>query len=246
MFNSKLFLIFALHNTLNGIWMIADFVIFDLDGTLLNTIGDLAAACNHVMETNGYPTYGLDDYKRFAGSGVRRLVELALPSSVPQAEVERMRNEFVEYYGLHIDNETVPYDGIPELLHYLQEAGITMAVASNKFHEGTCRLVKKYFPEIRFSSVFGQRPGIPLKPDPAVIYEILETAGYAGPSGSVVFVGDSGIDMDTAHAAGIVSVGVSWGFRSLSELVEHEAEYIVDGAGALKDLVFNLKDNERQ
>lgn len=221
--------------------MAADFVIFDLDGTLLNTIGDLAAACNHVMESNGYPTYGLGDYKRFVGSGVRRLVELAAPSCVPAEEVERMRLEFVDYYSSHIDDKTVPFDGIPELLCSLQDAGVGMAVASNKFHDGTCKLVREYFPKISFSAVFGQRPDVPLKPDPSVVHEIIEAAGIDRRSPVVLFVGDSGIDMETANAAGAVPVGVTWGFRSVSELKEHGARYLVNNAAELKDLILNYR-----
>ena len=216
-------------------------VIFDLDGTLLNTIEDLAAACNHVLEANGYHTYGLADYKIFVGGGVRRLVERALPEGTPAGEVERMRLEFVDYYGRNIDNGTVPFEGIPQLLHDLSIAGVKMAVASNKFHEGTCKLVREYVPDTDFLRVFGQRPGVPLKPDTAVVDEILEAAGPDFSRETTAFVGDSGVDMDTANAAGIVSVGVTWGFRSRDELEEHGAMHIVDNARQLECLLLEVK-----
>ena len=221
----------------NFVSMAVKLVVFDLDGTLLNTIGDLAAACNHVLVANGYPTHELEQYKIFVGSGVRRLVERALPDDVPETEVERMRDEFVEYYAAHIDGHTVPYDGMRGILRSLHEASVKVAVLSNKFHAGTCRLVSEYFPDMDFFAVYGQRPDIPLKPDTYMLCKLMEDAG-AKPS-ETVFVGDSGIDMDTANAAGVLSVGVTWGFRSKDELVSHSARVLVDSPGQLEQLLMN-------
>lgn len=212
-------------------------VIFDLDGTLLNTIGDLAVCCNHVLNLYGYRQYDLQQYRFFVGNGIRRLVERALPEGTDCETVEKVRASFVKYYGEHIDCNTVPYPGMPGLLARLQDSGFVLAVASNKFHDGTCKLISSFFPDIHFEAVLGQRPDVPLKPDPSVVFEIMEKAGFTGRPSSVYFVGDSGVDMDTAKAAGVNSVGVSWGFRSRSELVEHDAGFIVDDAAMLEDLL---------
>lgn len=212
-------------------------VIFDLDGTLLNTIGDLAVCCNHVLGMYGYPQYELPQYRFFVGNGIKRLIERALPEDVGSDVVEKVRASFIQYYGEHIDCNTVPYPGIPELLARLQGHGFSIAVASNKFHEGTCKLIGRFFPDIRFVAVLGQRPDVPLKPDPRVVHEIMDTAGFAGDGEHVYFVGDSGVDMDTASNAGVNPVGVSWGFRSRDELVEHGARFIADDAQGLERIL---------
>ena len=202
-------------------------VIFDLDGTLLNTIGDLAVSCNAVLAVRGLPQHSYEEYCHFVGNGIMRLVERALPEELRTPyTVEAVRRDFVEYYLAHIDEHTVPYDGIPELLAALQQRDIRIAVASNKFQEGTEKLIGRYFPAVRFDVVFGQRPGVPLKPDPAVVGEILKLTGRT--AGETLYVGDSGVDMQTAAAAGVRSVGVTWGFRDRAELEQSGAGIIVD------------------
>ena len=148
--------------------------IFDLDGTLLNTIGDLAVSCNAVLALRGLPQHSYEDYCRFVGNGIMRLVERALPEALrTPCTVDAVRRNFVAYYLAHIDEHTFPYEGIPELLAELQRRGVRLAVASNKFQAGTEKLIGRYFPDIRFDVVLGQRPDVPLKPDPAVVGEIL-------------------------------------------------------------------------
>lgn len=148
--------------------------IFDLDGTLLNTIGDLAVSCNAVLALRGLPQHSYEDYCRFVGNGIMRLVERALPEALRTPyTVDAVRRDFVVYYLAHIDEHTLPYEGIPELLAELQRRGVRLAVASNKFQAGTEKLIGRYFPDIRFDVVLGQRPDVPLKPDPAVVGEIL-------------------------------------------------------------------------
>ncbi len=194
-------------------------VIFDLDGTLLNTIGDLAVACNVMLTLRGLPQHSYEEYCTFVGNGVLRLVERALPEPLRTPEnILLARRDFVEYYTAHIDTYTKPYDGIVELLTEIRRRGIAMAVASNKFQAGTEKLVKSYFGDFGFVSVLGQRPDVPLKPSPAIVEEILASTGI--PREEVLYVGDSGIDMETARAAGVRSVGVTWGFRSREELIE--------------------------
>ncbi len=204
-------------------------VIFDLDGTLLDTIGDLAVACNASLAMRGLPQHSYDDYCGFVGNGIMRLVERALPEPLRTPEnVALMRADFVRCYTKHIDARTRPYEGVPELLAVLSQRGLRLAVASNKFQAGTEKLVRRFFPGIAFDPVFGQREGVPLKPDPAVAETILSLTET--PPGQALFVGDSGIDILTAKAAGIRSAGVTWGFRSRTELEEAGADHIVDRA----------------
>ena len=185
--------------------MKTELVIFDLDGTLLNTIGDLAVSCNAVLAVRGLPQHSYEEYCHFVGNGILRLVERALPEVLRTPEnVALVRADFVRYYTEHIDTYTKPYDGIPDVVAALARRGVRMAVASNKFQAGTEKLVGLFFPEGCFSPVFGQRPDVPLKPDPAVVEEILAATGVARER--VLYVGDSGVDMQTAAAA-----SVRWG-----------------------------------
>ena len=143
-----------------------ELVIFDLDGTLLDTIGDLAVACNACLAVRGLPQHSYEDYCGFVGNGIMRLVERALPEPLRTPEnVALVRADFVAYYTAHIDAFTKPYAGIPELLAALTARGVRTAVASNKFQAGTEKLVRLFFPDVPFSPVFGQRPGVPLKPE---------------------------------------------------------------------------------
>ncbi len=212
--------------------MHTELVIFDLDGTLLDTISDLAVACNAMLAVRGLPQHSYEEYCHFVGNGILRLVERALPEPLRTPEnVALMRADFVRYYTEHIDTYTKPYPGIPELLAELTRRGIRVAVASNKFQAGTEKLIRLFFPEIPFAAVFGQRPDVPLKPDPAVVEEILACTGV--PRERVLYVGDSGVDMETARAAGVRSAGVTWGFRDREELVAAGAGRLVDRAAEL-------------
>ncbi len=204
-------------------------VIFDLDGTLLDTIEDLAAACDAMLIKHDLPTYTLDEYRSFVGNGVLRLVERAIPEKLRTKEyVEMLRKDFMAYYFENIDKKTKIYPGIEELLKTLKSNDIEIAVASNKFQEGTRKLVTSLFPRFQFRAVLGQRVGIPLKPNPQIIREIMQISSYA--ADSVLYVGDSGIDIQTAKAAGVESVGVTWGFRTREELEECGADHVVDSA----------------
>ena len=206
-----------------------ELVIFDLDGTLLDTIGDLAVACNAMLALRGLPQHSYEEYFGFVGNGIMRLVERALPEPLRTPEnVALARADFVRYYTEHIDIRTKPYAGISELLSELVRRDVRIAVASNKFQTGTEKLVRLFFPEIPFAAVLGQRPGVPLKPDPAIVEEILAATGASRER--VLYVGDSGIDMLAAAAAGVRSVGVAWGFRTREELAEAGAGRIVDRA----------------
>lgn len=212
-------------------------VIFDLDGTLLNTIGDLAACCNHMLRQRGLEEHSYEEYCHFVGNGVTRLVERALPELLRTTDyIAAARKDFVEYYYDNIDNYTVAYDGVHELLQRCVDAGATLAVASNKFHSGTNRLIEKFFGDIEFAAIYGNRDGFPLKPDRAIIDLIMEQCGAT--ADNTYMVGDSGIDIQTARAAGVHSIGVSWGFREREELVESGAEYIANNTEELFDAIF--------
>lgn len=202
-------------------------VIFDLDGTLLNTIGDLAHCCNHMLSQRGLKTHSYDEYCSFVGNGITRLVERALPEQLRTAEsIASARRDFVEYYYNNIDTHTVAYEGIESVVRRLSEAGVTLAVASNKFHNGTVRLIERFFGDYHWSAIYGNRDGFPLKPDPAIVELIVEQCNAT--KENTFMVGDSGVDMITANGAGIHSVGVTWGFRAREELVENSAEYIAE------------------
>lgn len=204
-------------------------VIFDLDGTLLNTIADLAHSTNFALKQCGFPQHAIAAYNFFVGNGINKLFERALPDDAKtQENVLKVRKEFLPYYDIHNTDCTEPYPGIPELLAALQEKGCKIAVASNKYQKATEKLIARYFPQISFVAVYGQREGVPVKPDPTVVYDIMKVAGVT--EKEVIYIGDSGVDMQTACNSQVTSVGVTWGFRPKSELEENGAKYIVDKA----------------
>lgn len=211
-------------------------IIFDLDGTLLNTIGDLAAACEDMLRKRNLPQHTLAEYTSFVGNGIRNLVKRSLPEQLRSDDyVEQAKADFVEYYTHNIHNYTAPYEGITELLAELQSAGVKIAVASNKFHEGTLQLIKYFFPNIEFIAVYGNREGYPLKPDAQLIEEIMRIGGVT--NSECVMVGDSAVDIQTAHNAGIDSIAVSWGFRFMEELEQANPTHIVGSVKELRELL---------
>ena len=215
-------------------------VIFDLDGTLLNTIEDLGNAANYALSLNGYPTHSLASYPFFVGNGVRNLIRKALPDDMrTDSIIESLLKDFKEYYNEHNTDCTKPYDGIEELLRNLQDNGVKIAVASNKYQQATDKIIAHYFGDIDFVAVYGQREGVNVKPDPSVVFSILSDAKV--PKSEVLYVGDSGVDMETARRACVDSVGVTWGFRSEKELNEYHADMIVNKASDIFDIV--MKEN---
>lgn len=209
-----------------------ELVIFDLDGTLLNTIADLGNAANYALEQAGLPTHPLQSYPRMVGNGVRRLMERVLPESMRSPEIVDARlKDFKTYYDEHNTDLTQPYPGIPELLADLTQRGIKVAVASNKYKSAVEKLINHYFPEIPWASIQGQQEGIPVKPDPSIVFEILSECPT--PKAKVLYVGDSGVDMETARRACVESCGVTWGFRPLGELLDHHADHTADTTSQL-------------
>lgn len=201
-------------------------VIFDLDGTLLDTVADLANATNQALERCGCPVHPVDAYYQFVGNGINKLFARALPAEVSnEGNVQRIRELFVPYYNQHNADCSRPYPGILELLYELQKNGVQLAVASNKYHEATLKLVHHFFSDIHFAAIYGQREDVPIKPSPDIVYDILHDTGVERER--TLYVGDSGVDMQTARNAGVESVGVTWGFRSEEELRECGAMHIV-------------------
>lgn len=201
-------------------------VIFDLDGTLLNTIADLATATNHALGLNGFPEHEIDEYRFFVGNGINKLFERALPQGEKsQSNIMKIREAFLKFYDEHNCDLTNPYDGIPELLESLAKRKIAMAVASNKYHAATVKLIKHYFPNIKFDAVMGNIEGVPAKPDPQIVFNIIKEKNFENKD--ILYVGDSGVDMQTAMNAGIEACGVVWGFRPEEELKAFGPKYIV-------------------
>ena len=213
-------------------------VIFDLDGTLLNTIEDLGQAANYALERNGYATHSMASYPYFVGNGVRRLMTRVLPEDARDDEtVDRVLGDFMEYYNEHCTDYTKHYNGMPELLQDLQDKNVGIAVASNKYQQAVDKIIAHYFPTIDFVAIEGHREGVNVKPDPSVLFAILSQAQVA--KAETLYVGDSGVDMEAARRAGIDSVGVTWGFRSKKELVEYHANVIVNNPIDILDVVEN-------
>lgn len=200
-------------------------VIFDLDGTLLNTIADLAHSTNYALEKNGFPPHPIEAYRYYVGNGINKLFERALPEKERTTEqIARIRAVFLPYYNEHNTDYTAPYEGVESLLKVLHEQGCQFAVASNKYQLATEKLINRFFPAIPFTAVFGQRDGVPVKPDPTIVHDILRIA-QVHPE-ETIYIGDSGVDMQTATNSGMTSIGVTWGFRSREELEKAGASYI--------------------
>lgn len=200
-------------------------VIFDLDGTLLDTVADLAAATNYALEALGFPTHPISAYYNFVGRGINNLFRAALPEGNKDDDtVTQMRAQFVPYYNVHNTDASHPYPGIPTLLTELQKHDIAIAVASNKYQAATEKLIGHFFPDIHFVTILGQREDFPMKPDPAIVDLIRATTST--PREDTLYVGDSGIDMQTAANAQVESVGVTWGFRPIEELTANQASHL--------------------
>lgn len=211
-------------------------VIFDLDGTLLNTIDDLGEAANYALSQCGYPIHSISSYPLYVGNGVTKLLERVLPKEARISEnIETLRKHFIEYYNQHDSVNTTPYQGIPEVLNVLSQRGIKLAVASNKYHEAVERLIKHYFPNENWVAIEGHKNGYPVKPDPSIVFDILLKSPT--PKSEILYVGDSGVDMETARRACIDSVGVTWGFRSVGELRAHYANHIINHPGEILNLI---------
>lgn len=224
-------------------------IIFDLDGTLINTIDDLGQACNYALSACGFPTHKIEDYPRLVGNGINKLIERALPEEHRnEAKVLRLREYFVPFYDQHNCDLTRPYDGIPELLQTLKAAGHTLAVASNKYQAATEKIVAHFFPNT-FDVVLGERAGIPRKPDPQVVWDICsalsnqtdgsELCGVVqhGSALSCLYVGDSLVDAATAKAANLPFVACTWGFCTKEQLQTAQPDYLLNFPNELTKII---------
>ena len=224
-------------------------IIFDLDGTLINTIDDLGQACNYALSACGFPTHKIEDYPRLVGNGINKLIERALPEEHRnEATVLRLREYFVPFYDQHNCDLTRPYDGIPELLQTLKAAGHTLAVASNKYQAATEKIVAHFFPNT-FDVVLGERAGIPRKPDPQVVWDICsalsnktdgsELCGVVqhGSALSCLYVGDSLVDAATAKAANLPFVACTWGFCTQEQLQTAQPDYLLNFPNELTKII---------
>jgi len=217
-------------------------IIFDLDGTLLNTLDDLADCTNYVLQKKGYPTHKIDAYKYFVGNGVEMLLRRALPKDILETEFAEVLSLFMFHYELHKSDKTAPYEGMIETLEKLQEKGVLLTVATNKPHELLPNLMQFYFPTIKWAAVFGNRKEVPIKPHPQIISDILETISrknlcFATTEKQILYIGDTAVDMETAQNAGIIKVGVLWGFRTKEELLRAGADYIIEYPQEILNLI---------
>ena len=199
-------------------------IIFDLDGTLINTIDDLGQACNHALSACGYPTHKIEDYPKLVGNGINKLIERALPEEHrKEAAVLRLRKYFVPYYDAHNCDLTRPYEGIPALLQALKAQGHTLAVASNKYQAATEKIVAQLFPDT-FDVVLGERDGVARKPHPQIVYDILLNRSDKS---ETLYIGDSLVDAETAQAAGVKLILCTWGFCTEEQLMTANPDYMV-------------------
>ena len=197
--------------------------VFDLDGTLTNTLNDIATAMNRSLRLHGLPEFSVDEYRYLVGDGAKKLAQRAVRNR--QELAESVRREYQAYYQEHTLDTTRPYPGIPELLQALTERGIQVCVLSNKPHADTCGVVRHFFPEIPFAQIRGQVEGVPVKPDPTGAMMIARALGLKPEA--FVYLGDTNVDMRTAVNAGMHPVGVTWGFRPAEELAQAGAEHLI-------------------
>ena len=216
--------------------MIYKAVIFDLDGTLLDTIADLGDSVNAVLKKYGFPEHDYKIYKRFVGKGVKNLMIESLPfKEIDENELNKYLTDMKDEYSKRCFNKTKPYPGITDLLDYLNNKKLNISVYSNKNDDFTKSMIKNYFPDIKFDFIIGARESKPLKPDPSIPLEISEKLGFK--TEEFLYLGDSEIDMKTAKNAGMFPVAVLWGFRNKKELLENGAKLLLENPHDLIDFL---------
>lgn len=214
--------------------------VFDLDGTLLDTISDLSTACNVALEAFGYPPHDEETYKTYVGNGIYKLIERSLPKAARKQEhVLRVKEVFDAYYKAHSLDQTKPYEGIIQLLKNLKKQGIACGVVTNKAHPYAIELVKLFFGDL-IEYTLGQREGVPTKPHPQSVLEMM--AYFNETSAACIYIGDSNVDIQTAQAAHLESVGVLWGFRSKEELIKAGATYLVENTEQLEGIIIGNRN----
>ena len=200
--------------------------IFDLDGTLINSLYDLADAMNYALQKYGFPVHDREKYRFMVGGGISVVADRAMAVPAEIEKKEAVLANFNDYYQVHNTDNTVPYEGITELFDNLDNKGVLYSVLSNKPDKFTKQIINKLFPDRKFAAVIGKRDEFPRKPDPASVNNLISDLGFY--SRDCLYIGDSNIDMQTAKNASLRSVGVSWGFRPISELLESGAQHIAE------------------
>lgn len=211
-----------------------DTIIFDLDGTLLNTLDDLADSTNYALSQMGFPCRTIDEVRQFVGNGVKLLIDRAVPTGISEDKKEKCLSIFKEYYSKNMENKTRPYDGIIEMLSNLKKLNINIAVVSNKFDRAVKGLCEKYFSGYVNIAV-GESEKIRKKPAPDSVLEVIKILGSS--KESTLYVGDSDVDVITAHNAKIKCIGVTWGFRDKDLLQSCGADYIIDKPCQINDIL---------
>lgn len=201
-----------------------ELAIFDLDGTVLDTLDDLTDSINYALKCSGFPKRTKDEVRSFVGNGIKRLCEAAVPNGATAEDVDQVFSDFNEHYAVHCHDKTRPYDGICDMIRRLREEGLRTAVVSNKADYAVQKLVSRYFPD-SFDAVTGERSGIEKKPAPDLVDAVIDKIGI--PKERTVYIGDSEVDVATARNAGIDLIAVDWGFRSFFCLKKAGAGKIV-------------------
>lgn len=209
-----------------------DAVVFDLDGTLIDTLEDLKDSVNFALQKFGFPSRNLDEIRSFVGNGVKRLVYLSVPEGTDEATSEKCLEIFKEHYKSNSRNKTAPYDGIPEMLERVKAAGFKTAVVTNKIQDAAIEIIRSFFGD-RIDVIIGQIDGVAQKPEPDGVWLALEKLGVS--KEKAVYIGDSEVDCMTAHNAGLPCIGVMWGFRSREVLEDNKAEFIVESPEKIMD-----------
>lgn len=209
-------------------------LIFDLDGTILNTLDDLTDSFNHVLTCSNMPTRTIDEVRSFVGNGIHKLIERGVPSGTSSQAIEKIYDKFKKYYAAHCADKTKPYNGIPELLTTLKDKGIKLAVVSNKADFAVKSLCDKYFNGI-FNCAIGERIGVSRKPAPDTVNEVISV--LKAERSDVVYIGDSDVDIQTAKNAGLDCISVSWGFRDTDFLQKNGAKTIVNAPNDILNIL---------
>lgn len=209
-------------------------LIFDLDGTILYTLDDLTDAVNHGLEENGYPKRNLDEVRSFVGNGIKKLISRAVPTGTKADAEQKVYESFTEYYKIHCKDKTKPYDGILDVVRMLKQQGYLLAVVSNKADYGVQELCAEFFEGI-FDAAVGERDGIRRKPAPDSVLEVLSKLNVD--KDEAIYIGDSEVDIETAHNAGLKCISVTWGFRDEELLVKSGADIIVNNMRELTEYI---------
>ncbi len=208
-------------------------VIFDLDGTLLDTLEDLTDAVNYALTAYGMPQRSIDEIRQFVGNGIRRLMQRAVPNGEKNPDFEAVFSTFRSYYDVHCNDKTKPYEGIMELIDALLERGINLAIVSNKVESAVQTLNKLYFPQVKVA--VGDREGLQRKPAPDSVFQAMSV--FDAKSAETLYVGDSGVDVETAKNAGVTCISVLWGFRDKGQLLESGAKILIEKPLELLELI---------